>query len=86
MQDKTPQSNTGAIGKTIFLVSGIVAVVIGLIGISFGSAWSPGVYEFIFGFSIINSIDSFMPYFPLVPFYPLFIIILGAWLILKSRG
>ena len=86
MQDKTIQSNTGAIGKTLFLVSGVVAVVIGLIGSSFGSAWSPGVYEFIFGFSIINSIDSFMPYFPLVPFYPLFIIILGAWLILKSRG
>jgi len=86
MQDKATQSNTGAIGKSLFLVSGIVAVVIGLIGSSFGSAWSPQVYEFLFGFSIIESIDAFMPYFPLVPFYPLFIMMLGAWLIIKSRG
>jgi len=72
--------------KLLFLVPGIVAVVIGLIGSSFGRAWSPQVYEFLFGFKIIESIDSFMPYFPLVPFYPLLTIVLGAFLIVKSRG
>jgi hypothetical protein len=86
MQDKTIQSNTGGIRKLLFLVTGIVAVGIGLIGSSFGRAWSPQVYEFLFGFKIINSIDSFMPYFPLVPFYPMFIMVLGAFLIIKSRG
>jgi hypothetical protein len=85
MQDTTTQSNTGAIGKSLLSVAGIVAVVIGLIGSSFGSAWSPQAYEFLFGFEIVNSIDSFMPYFPLVPFYPIFIMILGAFLIVKSR-
>ena len=86
MQDTTTQSNTGAIGKSLLSVAGIVAVVIGLIGSSFGSAWSPQVYELLFGFEIINSIDSFMPYFPLVPFYPIFIMMLGAFLIIKSRA
>ena len=80
------QSKTGRIQKLLFLVPGIVAVVIGLIGSSLGSAWSPQVYEFLFAFEVIASIDKFMPYFPLVPFYPIFIMMLGAFLIVKSRG
>jgi hypothetical protein len=86
MQDTTTQSNAGAIGKSLLFVAGVVAVVIGLIGSSFGSAWSPQVYEFLFRFEFINFIDSFMPYFPLVPFYPIFIMILGAVLMVKSRN
>ena len=86
MQDKTIQTNTSCIRKLLFLVPGIVAVVIGLIGSSFGSAWSPQVYEFLFDFKVIESIDTFMPYFPLVPFYPIFIMMLGAFLIAKSRA
>ncbi len=86
MQDKTMQSKTGRIQKLLFLVAGIVAVVIGLIGSSLGSAWSPRVYDFLFAFEVIASIDTFMPYFPLVPFYPVFIMMLGAFLIVKSRG
>ena len=86
MQDKTMQSKTGRIQKLLLLVPGIVAVVIGLIGSSLGSAWSPQVYEFLFAFDVIASIDTFMPYFPLVPFYPIFIMMLGAFLIVKSRG
>lgn len=86
MQDKANQSNTGGIRQLLFLATGIVAVVIGLIGSSYGSAWSPQAYEFLFGFKIIESIDTFMPYFPFVPFYPIFIMMLGAFLIVKSRG
>ena len=72
--------------RKMFLALGIVAVAIGLIGSSFGRAWSPQVYDFLFEFKIIESIDSFMPYFPLVPFYPMFLIMLGAFLIVKSKG
>ncbi len=86
MQDKIMQSKNGRIQKLLFLVPGVVAVVIGLIGSSLGSAWSPQVYEFLFTFEVIASIDAFMPYFPLVPFYPFFIMMLGAFLIVKSRG
>ena len=80
------QSKTGRIRKILFLVPGVVAVVIGLFGSSLGSAWSLQVYEFLFAFEVIASIDTFMPYFPLVPFYPVFIMMLGAFLIVKSRG
>ena len=86
MQDTTIQSNTGGVGKLLLLVSGIVAVVVGLIGSSFGRAWSPQVYEYLFGFNVVESIDAFMPYFPLVPFYPMFIMMFGAFLIVQSKG
>jgi hypothetical protein len=86
MQDKTIQTNTGGIGKLLFLVSGIVALLVGLIGSSFGRAWSPQVYDFLFEFKIVEYVDSFTPYFPGVPFYPLLVMILGAFLIGKSRG
>ena len=86
MQDKTSQLNSGGIGKLLLMLSGVVSIAIGLVGSSFGAAWSPQVYEFLFGFKIINFIDSFMPYFPMVPFYPLFIMIFGAYLIIKSKG
>ncbi len=72
--------------RKLFLALGVVAVGIGLIGSSFGRAWSPQVYDFLFEFKLIESIDSFMPYFPLVPFYPMFLIMLGAFLIVKSKG
>jgi len=72
--------------RKLVLVLGVIAVGIGLIGSSFGRAWSPQVYDFLFDFKIIESIDSFMPYFPLVPFYPMFLIMLGAFLIVKSKG
>ena len=85
MQDKTNQSKTGGIRSLLFSVSGTVAVIVGLIGISVGSAWSPQVYELLFSIGTIEFIDSFMPYFPLVPFYPIFIIMLGAFLIVKSN-
>jgi hypothetical protein len=80
------QAETAGTANLLFLVSGYVAVVIGLTASSFGSAWSPQVYDFLFGFGVVESIDAFMPYFPLVPFYPIFMIMSGAFLIVKSRG
>lgn len=81
-----PQSKNAGSGNLLFFVSGIVVVAIGLTGSSFGSAWSPQIYEFLFGFRIVESMDAFVPYFPLVPFYPIFIIISGTYLIVRSRG
>jgi hypothetical protein len=80
------QEKSAGTGNLLFLASGVLVVVVGLIGSSFGSAWNPQVYEFLFGFGVVESLDAFMPYFPLVPFYPLFIIMSGAFLIIRSRG
>lgn len=79
-------SGTGRAGRLLFLVPGVVAVIIGLAGTMYGSAWSPQVYEFLFGFRVVEYVDGFMPYFPFVPFYPIFIMIFGAILIVRSKG
>jgi hypothetical protein len=84
-QSAARTKNAGT-SNLLLYVSGIVVVAIGLTGSSFGAAWSPQVYEFLFGFGVVESIDAFMPYFPLVPFYPVFIIMSGAFLIVRSRG
>ena len=80
------QSNGSGIRQLPLLVFGSVAVLIGFIGSSFGRAWSPQAYEFLFGINVIAIIEPFMPYSPLVPFYPIFVIVLGSSLIVKSRG
>ena len=76
---------TGRERRLLFLLPGFVAVLLGLTGSALGSVWSPQVYEFLFGFKIIEAIDTFMPYFPLVPFYPIFLMMLGTFLMVKSR-
>jgi hypothetical protein len=80
------QTKTAGTSNLLLYVSGIVMVAIGLTGSSLGSVWSPQVYEFLFSFGVVESIDAFMPYFPLVPFYPIFVIMSGAFLIVRSRG
>ena len=85
MQEQANQSNRGTIRNMLLATSGIVAIVVGLIGSSFGSAWSPQVYDFLFNIETVEFIDTFMPYFPLVPFYPIFMIMLGSFLIVKSK-
>jgi hypothetical protein len=79
-------SNAAGIRHLLFLIFGTAAVLIGLTGSGFGRAWSPQVYEFLFDINFIASIEPFMPYSPLVPFYPIFIMMLGASLIVKSRS
>ena len=85
-QQSAAPSSGDRIRQLPFLVFGTAAVLIGLIGSSFGRAWSPQVYEFLFGINFIAIIEPFMPYSPLVPFYPIFVIVLGSSLIVKSRG
>ncbi len=78
--------NTGRDRKLQFFVPGVVAVLFGLAGSALGSVWSPQVYDFLFGFGLVEAIDTFMPYFPLVPFYPIFLMMLGTYLIVKSKS
>ncbi|MCZ6560680.1 MAG: hypothetical protein O6931_07300 [Gammaproteobacteria bacterium] len=80
------RSNADGGQNVLLLVPGVAAIGIGLVASSFGRAWSPQVYEYLFGFGIVEYLDSFTPYFPLVPFYPLLIMSLGAFLVVRSRG
>ena len=85
MKNRTIQSAGSGARSLLYLASGIVVVLTGLIGGSFGSVWSGQVYELFAGIEIMEYIGMYVPYFPFVPFLPIFTITLGAFLILKSK-
>lgn len=80
------KSGTDRVQNALLLAPAGALLLIGLIGASFGRQWSPQVYDFLFGFGVVESLDSFTPYFPLVPFYPLFLATLGALFIAKAKS
>jgi hypothetical protein len=86
LKQSTVPSSAGGVRNVLFLVLGVATLLIGLIGAGSGSVWTLQVYEFVYGINVIAFIEPFMPYSPLVPFYPMFIIMLGAFLMVKSKG
>jgi sulfoxide reductase heme-binding subunit YedZ len=78
----TPQGTS----QLLYLLPGVAAVATGLVGISFGSPWGRQVYEFAYSVPVLNTIGVYTPFFPFVPCFPIFLMILGACLILKSTG
>jgi len=78
-------STTAGSSQLLYLLPGVAAVATGLLGVSFGSPWGRQIYEFGFSVPVLNTIGVYTPFFPFVPCLPLFMMMLGAWLILKSR-
>jgi len=79
-------STTGATSQLLYLLPGFAAVVTGLVGVSFGSPWGRQVYESVSSVPVLKTIGVYTPFFPFVPCLPIFLMMLGACLILKSRG
>ena len=59
---------------------------IGLIAAGTGSSWWEPVEEFLTGYALTRLPELYLPYWPPVPFLPLFIIAAGAFLATKSRA
>jgi hypothetical protein len=74
----------GGIGQLLLRVIGVALVAVGLVASCFGSGWSEQVFK-LFDFPLMNTINIWTPYFPFVSFYPMFVIMLGAFAIVKSR-
>jgi len=79
-------STSASTSQLLYRLPGVAAVAIGLVGVSFGSPWGRQVYEFADSVPVLKTIGIYTPYFPFVPLIPLFLIMLGACLILRSRG
>lgn len=79
------RSSAGGLRNVLSRAVGVAALLIGLVGSSFGSTWSPQAYEFMYGIKVIAFIEPFMPYSPMVPFYPMLIMMLGAFLMAKPN-
>ena len=81
----TGTSTTGGTSQLLYLLPGVAAVATSLVGISFGSPWGKQAYEFGFSVPVLNTIGVYTPFFPFVPCFPIFLMMSGACLILKSR-
>ena len=82
-QTGAAQSGSG-IGQLLLGVIGVALVAVGLVASSFGSGWSEQVFEF-FKTPLMKTLTISTPYFPFVNFYPMFVIMLGAFAIVRSR-
>lgn len=60
-------------------LAGGTAVVVGVLAISFGSVWAPETLEFVAGNAYLRALETF------VPFLPIFLILVGARLLVRSR-
>jgi hypothetical protein len=73
---KTPKTSS----QPAFLWIGAVLIGFGLIAASSGSVWLEPVEELLTGYSFTRIPELYLPYWPPIPFLPLFIISAGAFL------
>ena len=64
---------------------GVASVLVGLYASVFGRGWSEWVYAAYDGVAIIESIGVIVPYFPFVPFWPLGLLLIGAFFIVSDK-
>ncbi len=78
---KDPQSST----QPIFVLTGSVTVLIGLIAVGTGLIWAKPTIELLTGHSVTAPLELYLPYWPFEPYLPILIIALGAFLTTKSK-
>ena len=68
---------------------GLVFVIAGLVAFAIGRPWSKPAFQWVESFDLMNTITQYVPYFPFVTFFPLFLVLIGCWLIVgaaKQKG
>lgn len=79
--NKDPRSST----QRVFMLTGNVSVVIGLIAVGTGLVWAKPTMDFLGGYDVTRLPELYVPYWPFEPYLPIFLIALGALLTTKSR-
>ena len=73
-----PPKKSGAL-RLVLMIAGAAAVGMGIFGIGFGSFWAPTALELFAGNEVVEIFEL------AIPFSPIFLIALGAFLAVKSR-
>jgi DMSO/TMAO reductase YedYZ heme-binding membrane subunit len=79
--EKKKSANNSALA-----MAGGACVAIGLIAITFGSLWSAKATKLLNDNEMLSWLELYFPYYPFTPFLPMFIIMLGAALIVRPRA
>ena len=75
MVEVSEQANRSGALRPVLLIVGVVAMGMGIFGIGFGSFWAPAALEFFAGNEIAENFEL------VIPFVPIFLIALGAYLL-----
>ncbi|MEO1245331.1 MAG: hypothetical protein AAFX56_06550 [Pseudomonadota bacterium] len=51
-----------------------------------GSIWRPAAENILYGYSVTEWLELYMPYWPFEPFLPLLAAVLGGYLLARARG
>jgi hypothetical protein len=72
--------------RPVFVAMGLVLIGLGLIVASAGLTWQPSAEEFLTGYTLTRWPELYLPYWPFEPYFPVFIIAFGVWLMTKNRS
>ncbi len=81
-EKKAPLSD----GQPVFTILGYAFIVLGLVAASFGASWQQPAEQYLTGHAFTRWPELYLPYWPFEPFLALFIIGLGAWIVVNSRA
>jgi hypothetical protein len=79
MGEFASKSADGRVAQLAFKLAGIAIIAMGVLGIVFGSLWAPTGLNLFSGIAIRPILD------PFVPFFPVFLIVAGAFLLVRSK-
>ncbi len=68
-----------------WIAAGGVAIIAGAIGAATGSLWEGLAHEHLYGFSWAQFLELYVPYWPFVPYLPMFAFALGGYLLVRAR-
>ena len=72
--------------RPALMLLGLIVVAVGVLGTSSGSLWSEPAHLHLYGYLATEFLELYVPYWPLIPFLPMFVILPGALLLAKSRA
>ena len=79
MVEVSQQPNKSGALRLVLMIAGAAAVGMGIFGIGFGSLWAPTALELFAGNEMAENFEL------AIPFSPILLIALGAFLAVKSR-
>ena len=79
MTDRAEQPSDASMIQLALKITGAAAVIVGVLGIGFGSFWASETLQFFDSTTIGRALEL------LVPFLPISLIMFGAFLLVKSR-
>jgi hypothetical protein len=66
-------------------LAGRLAILLGVIGAASGSLWTGLAHEHMYGVGWAQFLELYVPYWPFIPYLPMFALALGAYLIVSAR-